>query len=112
MEISPLVKVIWSMANLEALTFFLGPNLSTMRGHFNYVDVALGSMLPSSISVFSASCLEHISWPSSTCDVATSVVCVVAATSATFFFSMNFCADSHAALTSTATFSFYLFFAN
>ena len=58
---STLVKVIGSMASFEALTFFLGPNLSAMHGRFSYVDAAPGSVLPSAISVSSASYLEDVS---------------------------------------------------
>lgn len=52
------------MAIFEALTFFLGPNLSTMRGHLSYVDMVPGSALPSTIYMSSTSCLEDATWPS------------------------------------------------
>lgn len=94
------------MANFEALTFFLGPDLFVVHDRLSCVDVVPGSMLHSAISVSFASCLEDVSWPSSAYAVAASVVC--AATSGAFFCSTAFCVISRTALTSAVAFSFRL----
>jgi len=100
------------MANFEALTFLLGLDLFAMHGHFSCVAAAPGSVLPSAISISSTSYPEDVSWPSSTCVFATSIVYVVAAASTTFFCSVAFCPASHTALTLATTFSFYLLLAS
>lgn len=64
---SPLVKVIGSIPNFKALTFFLGTDISTICWHFNYVDVAPRSMLPSIVYVSSTSCPEDVAWPRCMC---------------------------------------------
>lgn len=67
--------MIGSMVNFEALIFFLGHAHSTMCGRFNYVDAVPRSMLPSSISISSTSCLcEDVAWPSFTFMVAASTL--------------------------------------
>lgn len=102
---SPSVKVIGSMASFEALTFFLGPNLSVMHGCLSCVDVVPGSTLPSAISVSSASFLEDVAWPSS---IVASIFCAATAASVAFFCSVAFYVASRTSLTSVTAFLFYL----
>lgn len=101
------------MANFEAFTFFLGPTLSAMRGHFNCVDAAPGSALPPTLSTSSTSCpYEDVAWSSSSFVVASSAACATAAASASFSYFAAFCVASCTALSLVDVVSFCLFSAN
>lgn len=100
------------MDNFGALTFFLGPNLSVIRSHFDCVDAAPRFMLPSAISISFASCPKEVGWPSSTYVVASFAAYTAATTSVALFCSATFCAASRIALNSVASFSLYLFSIN
>lgn len=106
---SPLIRVIGSMDNIEALIFFHNPARSTRCWRFNCVDVVRKSVPPSSVSASSAACpCEGIAWPSPAFMVAACVAVVATA----FSCSAALCATSRADRTSAVSVSFLHFSAN
>ncbi len=97
------------MANLDALTFFRGPDISMMSSLFNWVEVVPGSA-PSSVS--SASYPIDKSWSSSSYVVVAPVTCAATIYSTAFSCFTAALATSRKTLTSAATFSLRLFSAN
>ena len=103
---SPLVRMIGSMDNFNALTFFHSPICSVGCWCFNCVDVVCGSAPPSSSSASYPS--EEDVWPSHAFTTASYAVVAVAA----FSCLAVVCAASCTTHASATTASFLLFSAN
>lgn len=103
----------WTISLMpETMTFFLGPDLSALHGHFNCVDMAPRSVLPFVVYVSSASCPKDVSWTSSAYAIAAYIVYAIVAASIAFFCYTVFYVVSRNALTSATAFSFCLFSSN
>lgn len=101
---SHLVRVIRSMGNFQAVTFFPDPNGSVGCWRFSCVDVVRGLEPPSSVFASSSSCpYKGVACPSPTLMAIAYVVDVAVA-----FSYLNFFA-SHATHTSATTISFFNF---